>query len=88
MNEQRIEIVVPLPDTELNYGVHSLTHHTAARITFRHTAEWKQRNEAAAAMLGMSLTDYIRTSVMNVTKALEQRMKEKANGPQHDLRSG
>lgn len=88
MDSQRIEIVVPLPDTELNYGVHSLTHHTAGRITFRHTAEWHQRNEAQAKMLGMSLTDYIRTATMNVTKALEQRMKEKDNGAQHDLRSG
>lgn len=83
-------LYVPLPTGNggRHYGVKSVRHHTAERVTLRVTADDRTLIQRAARVLEMTEAQYMRETATNVAKALFKQIEEHADDNDGGIRSG
>lgn len=83
-------LYVPLPTGNggRHYGVKSVRHYTAERVTLRVTASDRELIQRAAQVLEMTEAQYMRETATNVAKALFKQIEDHAHDDDDGIRSG
>lgn len=83
-------LYVPLPigNGGRHYGVKSVRHHTAERVTLRVTADDRELLQRAARVLEMSEAQFTRETAVNAAKALFKQIEDYEHGNDGGIRSG